>query len=136
MIEYIEKLILKGITPIQIAVITPYNYQVELLKLNLQHHPDLEIRSVDGFQGKEKEVVILSMVRSNESKNLGFLIEKRRLNVAVTRARRQLVLICNSRTLSKDEFLNSFIQYVKDNGEVDATTTVDTSNLLLPTRKC
>ena len=135
-IEYIEKLILKGITPIQIAVITPYNYQVELLKLNLQHHPDLEIRSVDGFQGKEKEVVILSMVRANESKNLGFLIEKRRLNVAVTRARRQLVLICNSRTLSKDEFLNSFIQYVKDNGEVDATTTVDTSNLLLPTRKC
>ena len=91
---------------------------------------------MDGFQGKEKEVVILSMVRSNESKNLGFLIEKRRLNVAVTRARRQLVLICNSRTLSKDEFLNSFIQYVKDNGEVDATTTVDTSNLLLPTRKC
>ena len=59
----------------------------------MDEYPDLDIRSVDGFQGCEKEVVILSMVRSNPRNNLRFLMEKRRLNVGVTRTRRTLVVI-------------------------------------------
>ena len=65
----------------------------------IEDYPDIEIKSVDGFQGREKEVVIISMVRSNEPQNLGFLVEKRRLNVAVTRAKRQLVLVCDAATV-------------------------------------
>ena len=78
-------------------------FKVDVLKANLldKAYADIEIKSVDGFQGREKEVVIISMVRSNEPQNLGFLVEKRRLNVAVTRAKRQLVLVCDAKTVSK-----------------------------------
>ena len=92
---------------------------MNVLEANLlRKYPKLEIRSVDGFQGREKEVVILTMVRSNGRKNLGFLVEKRRLNVGVTRARRQLVLICDSSTVGEDEFLGRFISYMRYNGSV------------------
>ena len=94
--------------------------QVELLSANLlKNYPLLEINSVDGFQGREKEVVIISMVRSNPDHNLGFLVEERRLNVAVTRAKRQLVLICDSETVCKNKFLSGFIKYMRDNGVVE-----------------
>ena len=96
-------------------------------------YPELEIRSVDGFQGREKEVVILTMVRSNHSKDLGFLVEKRRLNVAVTRARRQLVLVCDSSTVSHDEFIGKFISYMRERGVVEEART---KNLVLPSRSC
>ena len=99
----------------------------------LEEYPDLEIKSVDGFQGREKEVIILSMVRSNPAQNLGFLVEKRRLNVGVTRARRQLVLVCDSVTVCKDEFLGKFVEYLRKNGtSVGPIKNLDTSTLLLP----
>ena len=85
----------------------------------IDDYPDIEIKSVDGFQGREKEVVIISMVRSNEPQNLGFLVEKRRLNVAVTRAKRQLVLVCDAATVSKDDFLAGFVKYMREHGEVE-----------------
>ena len=108
---------------------------MDVLKANLNNkYPDIEIKSVDGFQGREKEVVIISMVRSNEPKNLGFLVEKRRLNVAVTRAKRQLVLVCDAGTVSKDEFLAGFVQYMRDNGEVETGPKHDTSSLVVPVR--
>ena len=120
-VDYVTKLISYGVKAEEIAIIAPYNYQVEILNANLlEKYPELEIKSVDGFQGREKEVVIISMVRSNEKKNLGFLTEKRRLNVAVTRAKRQLVLICDSETVSKDEFLDKFVKYVRERGQVEA----------------
>ena len=70
-----------------------------------EKHPKLEIRSVDGFQGREKEAVVLSLVRSNAKGEVGFLAESRRLNVAVTRARRHVAVICNAETVSRDPFL-------------------------------
>ena len=94
----------------------------------------MEIKSVDGFQGREKEVVIISMVRSNKNQNLGFLVEKRRLNVAVTRARRQLALICDSSTIVKDEFLGTFVKSMKDHGNVEAAPILETKNLIIPIR--
>ena len=98
-------------------MITTYAKQVELLERNLQKDFNgLEIKSVDGFQGREKEVIVLSLVRSNKSKQIGFLVENRRLNVAVTRARRQLVVICDSSTVSGDPYIKKLIDYLNANG--------------------
>lgn len=93
--------------------------KVELLRLQLaEKYPKLEIRSVDGFQGREKEAVVLSLVRSNAKGEVGFLAESRRLNVAVTRARRHVAVICNAETVSHDKFLKSFVEYLEKNGDV------------------
>ena len=63
-----------GVRPDQIGVIAPYNSQMKLLASHLQNvHPQLEIKTVDGFQGREKEVIIMSLVRSNNQGNIGFL---------------------------------------------------------------
>ena len=78
-----------GVRPEEIGIITPYMEQVKLLK-RLLHQPRLEINSVDAFQGREKEVILVSTVRSNKKGNLGFLIDERRLNVTITRAKRAL----------------------------------------------
>lgn len=116
---HVEELVSSGLNPADIAVITPYNLQVELIRLQLSSkYPQLEIRSVDGFQGREKEAVVLSLVRSNPNREIGFLAESRRLNVAVTRARRHVAVICNSETVSTDQFLKGFISYLEEYGEV------------------
>ena len=76
------------------------------------------------------------MVRSNPRKNVGFLMEKRRLNVGVTRARRQLVVICDSKTLSNNKFLIKFVDYVKINGTtVNPPETLNVAKLVLPTKR-
>jgi len=117
--HHVERLIRQGVQPSQIAVVTPYNLQVELLRLNLRPtYPDLEIKSVDGYQGREKEAVILSLVRSNPSKTVGFLGERRRLNVAVTRARRHLAVVGDSETVKSDPFLAEFVDYLEQHGEI------------------
>jgi len=80
---------------------------------------ELEINSVDAYQGREKEVIILSMVRSNDANEIGFLIEERRLNVAITRARSHLVVVGDSGTITKEsKALESFIDYCYANGDV------------------
>lgn len=117
---YVTNLVNKGVNPSLIGIITPYNLQVELLRLRLSSSfPSLEIKSVDGFQGREKEVIILSLVRSNENKEAGFLSEYRRINVAVTRAKRHLAVVCDSETVSSEPHLESFIKYIHEKGEVE-----------------
>ena len=78
----------------------------------------LQVRSVDGFQGREKEAVIISLVRSNRRKEVGFLSESRRLNVAVTRARRHLAIVCDVETVSSDVKIKSLADHILDKGEV------------------
>lgn len=78
---------------------------------------DMEISTVDGFQGREKEAIIISMVRSNSKKEVGFLSDHRRMNVAVTRARRQCCLVCDTETVTSDVFLKRLIEYFEENGE-------------------
>jgi len=118
-VGHINSLVKAGVKIDDIAVVTPYNLQVELLRANLRpEFPDLDIKSVDGFQGREKEVVVLSLVRSNSNKEVGFLGEKRRLNVAVTRGRRQVFVVCDTETVRNDTFLAAFIDYLEDKGEV------------------
>lgn len=101
----VRALLAGGLTPAQVGVITPYAGQVGLLSSALAPLVDagLEIDSVDGFQGREREVIVLSAVRSNPAGEVGFLADERRLNVAITRARRKLVIVGDSATLSSHE---------------------------------
>ncbi len=96
-----------------IAVITPYNAQVQLLRTRLGGEPELEIGTVDGLQGREKEAVVVSLVRSNEQGEVGFLAELRRLNVALTRARRHLTVIGDSATLAHDRDLCGLVEHLQ-----------------------
>ncbi|KAI4875806.1 hypothetical protein NFI96_017152 [Prochilodus magdalenae] len=116
---HVKALTAAGVQAKDIAVIAPYNLQVDLLRQKLSNeHSDLEIKSVDGFQGREKEAVLLSLVRSNRKGEVGFLAEDRRINVAVTRARRQLMVVCDSQTVRNHDFLRSLVDYMSEHGEV------------------
>ncbi|KAN0025246.1 hypothetical protein ACTFIU_003506 [Dictyostelium citrinum] len=117
--RHIEKLIECGVKPNDIGVITPYNGQVKLLKSYLsKKYPSMEIGTVDGFQGREKDVIIISMVRSNTDAphKVGFLTEDRRTNVAITRARKHVVVVCDTDTISSHEPLKRMVDYFKSNG--------------------
>lgn len=104
-----------GIQPEQVALISPYSAQVRYLE-SKQSDKRIEVDSVDGFQGREKEAVIVSLVRSNLEGELGFLVDKRRMNVALTRARRKLVVIGDSATLSSIPFYRDFFRYAESIG--------------------
>ncbi|GFQ81442.1 DNA-binding protein SMUBP-2, partial [Trichonephila clavata] len=109
---HIEQLVRCGLKASSIAVITPYKYQVDLIRGKiLGKYPDVEINSVDAFQGSEKEAVVLSLVRSNEEGEVGFLAEQRRMNVAITRAKKHLAVICDTATVSCDPFMKAFMEY-------------------------
>ncbi|KAK5574736.1 hypothetical protein RB653_009989 [Dictyostelium firmibasis] len=117
--RHIEKLVECGVKPNDIGVITPYNGQVKLLKSYLsKSYPLMEIGTVDGFQGREKDVIIISMVRSNSDAphKVGFLTEDRRTNVAITRARKHVVVVCDTDTISSHEPLKRMVDYFKTNG--------------------
>ena len=97
------------------VVISPYRGQVHLIqdKLGLK---DTQVNTVDSFQGQEKETIIISLVRSNENATIGFLSEYRRMNVALTRAQKKLIVIGDSATIGNDKFYASFLNYVEKNG--------------------
>ncbi len=111
----LKKMLEAGVPAEEIAVISPYSAQVRLLTSRFSA-PGLEIDSVDGFQGREKEFVIVSLVRSNLTGELGFLNDTRRMNVAMTRARRRLVVVGDSATMSSLPFYKKFIAYAEQNG--------------------
>jgi len=132
--HHVKCLVEEGVKVEDIAVVTPYNLQAEVLRLNLRpEYPDLEIKSVDGYQGREKEAVVLSLVRSNTRGEVGFLGETRRLNVAVTRARRHIAVICDSETVKNDKFLGEFVEYMELEGEVrSASMYTDLPTIIRP----
>jgi ATP-dependent RNA/DNA helicase IGHMBP2 len=99
-----------GVAACDIGVIAPYAAQVRLLREQLTV-PGLEIDSVDGFQGREKEAMVISLVRSNPQAEIGFLQDVRRMNVAMTRARRRLLMVGDSATLSAHPFYRRMIEY-------------------------
>jgi superfamily I DNA and/or RNA helicase len=78
--------------------------------------PGIEVGTVDGFQGREKEATIVSLVRSNCDAEVGFLSDTRRMNVAMTRARRLLIVIGDSATIASHPFYGRFIDYVGRHG--------------------
>jgi len=110
-----EHLLELGLQPEEIAIISPYDDQVSLMKALLRVE-GLEIKTVDGFQGREKEAVIVSFVRSNERGEIGFLSDLRRLNVSITRAKRKLVCIGDTTTLERSGCYRRLIESAKARG--------------------
>jgi len=106
----VRKLMDAGLDPNDIAIIAPYAAQVRCLRSRLEDRR-LEIDTVDGFQGREKEAVLLTMVRSNEIGEIGFLSDTRRTNVALTRAKRKLIVVGDSATLGGDPFYADMLAY-------------------------
>lgn len=116
--KHVRALLQTGLKQEEVAIITPYNKQVQTLKaLLLETFPNLEIRSVDGFQGCEKEAVVMSLVRSNGHKQVGFLADDRRMNVAITRAKRHVAVVCDSDTISAHKFLDVLVKHFETFGE-------------------
>jgi ATP-dependent RNA/DNA helicase IGHMBP2 len=106
----IQSLLDAGVEARDIAVIAPYAAQVRLLREQLAID-GLEIDTVDGFQGREKEAVIISLVRANATGEIGFLADTRRTNVALTRARKKLILIGDSATIGGHPFYRRLLEY-------------------------
>ena len=103
-----------------IGIIAPYKAQTEVLKELLKEHrafdhvrEQVTINSVDAFQGQERDVICISLTRSNDKGEIGFLKEYRRMNVAMTRAKTRLIIVGDSATLGKDSFYNSVIDYAQ-----------------------
>ncbi|TVY52252.1 DNA polymerase alpha-associated DNA helicase A [Lachnellula cervina] len=119
--HHVQNLVDAGVQPSDIAVITPYNAQLAVMsKAMKEAFPGIELGSVDGFQGREKEAVIVSLVRSNSEHEVGFLGEKRRLNVAMTRPRRSLTIIGDSETLqrSNNKFLKRWMEFLEEHADL------------------
>jgi len=112
--KLVEELLKMGVPAEEIGVITPYKDHEDYLK---QLIPQVEVKTVDGFQGREKEVIIISLVRSNPQEEIGFLEDLRRLNVALTRAKRKLILVGDAKTLSSNEVYRKLIDYIKRKGK-------------------
>jgi len=101
----------RGLPATDVGVITPYDAQVRVLRDLLRDAcaAGLEVSSVDGFQGREKEAIIVDLVRGNERGELGFLRDTRRMNVALTRAKRFLLVVGDSATLAGDDYYRAFM---------------------------
>jgi superfamily I DNA and/or RNA helicase len=106
-------LLAAGLAPRELAVITPYRAQAALLRERLGDAPEVEVDSVDAFQGREKDAVLVSLVRSNAEQRLGFLEDLRRMNVALTRARRHLFVVGDSATLAAHDFYARLIEHAQ-----------------------
>ncbi|BGO97603.1 ATP dependent helicase [Rhodotorula toruloides ATCC 204091] len=122
----VEKIVTRffkaGVMPSQIGIITPYegqrSYLVSYMQMNgslkKELYKEIEVASVDAFQGREKDYVIMSCVRSNEHQGIGFLNDPRRLNVALTRAKYGLVILGNPKVLSKHALWHYLLTHYKE----------------------
>lgn len=114
-LKIIQKIIeTESLDPSATAFISPYSGQVAAAKEVLPKQ--MRISTIDSFQGQEKEIIILSLVRSNDDGDIGFLKDYRRMNVAITRAKEQLFVIGDSATIGADNFYNSFLTYIEQKG--------------------
>jgi ATP-dependent RNA/DNA helicase IGHMBP2 len=107
----VRRLLSRGVPASELALITPYDAQARALRDHLRAELDagLEIGTVDGFQGREKEVIVVDLVRSNDEGELGFLKDVRRMNVALTRAKRFLLVVGDSATLAHHPYYAAFM---------------------------
>jgi superfamily I DNA and/or RNA helicase len=110
-----EGLLQLGVHPRAVGIITPYEDQVDLLRQSITTS-GLQIATVDGFQGREKDVILVSFVRSNPEGDIGFLEDLRRLNVSLTRARKKLILIGDETTLSHSHTYRRLIAAARESG--------------------
>jgi ATP-dependent RNA/DNA helicase IGHMBP2 len=114
-LRIVQKLLeTEALDPLRTAFISPYAGQVSAAKEILPKQ--MRVSTIDSFQGQEKEIVILSLVRSNDDGEIGFLKDYRRMNVAITRAKEQLFVIGDSATIGADSFYNAFLTYIEKKG--------------------
>ena len=125
--DYIDMIGLERIVNdnVDFGIISPYRAQVRLIRklLKMQRfyrriRQQVSVHTVDGFQGQERDVIVISMVRDNEEGQIGFLGDLRRMNVAITRARMKLIVIGNSETLSKHRFYKALFEHFQEKGQV------------------
>ena len=131
-LRHMELLVEHGIAPESIAVLSPYSAQVHLLSQQIRsaYGARVEVGTIDGMQGREKEVVIVSLVRSNDEHQIGFLQDSRRLNVAMTRAKRQLVIVGDADTVGEGKkdasaprkFLHAWTEHLHSQALVEMAT--------------
>ena len=115
--EFVPLLPKEGLGVVKIGIISPYKGQVKFLEKLLDNHPNkniINIGTVDGFQGQEREIIYISLVRSNDNSEIGFLSDVRRMNVALTRAKRKLIVIGDSATLANHPFYKKFLAYTEE----------------------
>jgi len=105
-----------------VGIISPYSRQVDTLREMLEEHPVLKdfhqirVKTVDGFQGREKDIIYLSLVRSNANSEIGFLQDIRRMNVAITRAKKKLVIVGDSATVCAHPYYDSLLTFCQAQG--------------------
>jgi predicted DNA helicase len=119
LVHSVKLLAAAELKPRDIGVITPYSAQRKLLMSREQASDadfvlprDIEVKTVDGFQGREKEIIIIDTVRCNSEENIGFLDDERRLNVAITRAKRLVIIVGSLKTLSSNPTWRSLIEHL------------------------
>jgi predicted DNA helicase len=108
-IKITDDILKSGIKSKDIGIISPYLDQVNLINSKI----DVDVKTIDGFQGREKEIIIISLVRSNNKGNIGFLEDLRRLNVSLTRTKRKLIIVGNSHTLEGNDTYKRLIGFFK-----------------------
>lgn len=96
-----------------VGIITPYNAQATVLKDLVGARDNVQVSTVDGYQGQEKDIILISCVRSNDNGEIGFLQDTRRMNVALTRARKKLIIVGDSATLSSHPFYGALMDYAE-----------------------
>jgi ATP-dependent RNA/DNA helicase IGHMBP2 len=113
-----RRLLERGLAPTELAVIAAYDAQVRLLRTLLADVRALgvEVGTVDGFQGREKDAVIVDTVRSNDKNEIGFLADVRRMNVAITRARRFLLVVGDAGLLAKHPYYTALVAHAETTG--------------------
>lgn len=116
--DYVTDYIKAGLPARDIGVITPYAAQARLLRQRLAAHPDVDVDTVDAFQGREKELIVVSCVRSNPRGAVGFVADVRRINVLLTRARRRLIVVGDAATLGTDPVWQAFWEWARTVGHV------------------
>lgn len=114
----VERVLALGVAPGEVAVIAPYDGQVQRLRALLAARVEqgLEVDTVDGFQGREKEAVVVSLTRANADGDVGFLADVRRMNVALTRARKKLVVVGDGATVASHPFYEAFLRHAQATG--------------------
>ena len=105
---------------LDVGIISPYKVQTQYLRQQIRRREDfrpfrqvISVNTVDGFQGQERDIILISLVRSNENGQIGFLSDLRRMNVAMTRARMKLIIFGDKQTLAHHAFYRQLIQYVE-----------------------
>ena len=110
---------------IDFGLISPYRVQVQYIRQIIKRNHFfiplrklITIHTVDGFQGQERDVILISLVRANSEGNIGFLNDLRRMNVAITRARMKLIILGDATTLTSHPFYKALYEYIREKGKI------------------